>query len=210
MTRIKTGIIGIVICLLISGFVSPALALDGFTQSDRERLVRVEAIQTTFMQQMDKRFEELRSDMNVRFEQQRADMNARFEQQRADINTRFEQMDKRFEQMDKQFEELRSDMNARFEQQRADINARFEQVDKRFGQTADMFYALAAIFTTLFAAVFGFAWWDRRSILITARDEIEASTQSATHRYERLIEVLRSFAENVPELKVLMRQANLL
>ena len=58
-------------------------------------------------------------------------------------------------------------MNVRFEQQRADINARFEQVDKRFGQTADMFYALAAIFTTLFAAVFGFAWWDRRSILIT-------------------------------------------
>ena len=93
--------------------------------------------------------------MNVRFEQQRADMNARFEQQRADINTRFEQMDKRFE-------ELRSDMNARF-----------EQVDKRFGQTADMFYALAAIFTTLFAAVFGFAWWDRRSILITARAEVD-------------------------------------
>jgi len=94
MTRIKTGIIWVVNCLLISGFVSPALALDGFTQADRERLVRVEAIQTTFMQQVDKRL---------------------------------------------------------------------EQVDKRFGQTVDMFYALAAIFTTLFAAVFGFAWWDRRS-----------------------------------------------
>ena len=177
MTRIKTEIIGVVICLLISGFVSPALALDGFTQADRERLVRVEAIQTTFMQQVDKRFEELRSDMNARFEQQR------------------------------------TDMNARFEQQRSDINARFEQVDKRFGQTADMFYALAAIFTTLFAAVFGFAWWDRRSILITARNEVEASTQDirgTTLRSERLIEVLRSFAENVPNLMVLMRQANLL
>jgi TolA-binding protein len=184
MTRIKTGIIWVVNCLLISGFVSPALALDGFTQSDRERLVRVEAIQTTFMQQVDKRFEQ----MDKRFEELRSDMNARFEQQR-------------------------TDMNARFEQQRADINARFEQVDKRFGQTADMFYALAAIFTTLFAAVFGFAWWDRRSILITARDEVEASTQDirgATLRSERLIEVLRSFAENVPNLKVLMRQANLL
>jgi hypothetical protein len=137
MTRIKTGIIWVVNCLLISGFVSPALALDGFTQADRERLVRVEAIQTTFMQ----------------------------------------------------------------------------QVDKRFGQTADMFYALAAIFTTLFAAVFGFAWWDRRSILITARNEVEAITQDirgATLRSERLIEVLRSFAENIPNLKVLMRQANLL
>ena len=144
MIRIKTEIIGIVICLLISRFVSPALALDGFTQSDRERLVRVEAIQTTFMQQMDKRL---------------------------------------------------------------------EQVDKRFGQTADIFYALAAIFTTLFAAVFGFAWWDRRSILITARAEVEASTQDirgTALRSERLIEVLQSFAENVPNLKVLMRQANLL
>jgi TolA-binding protein len=184
MTRIKTGIIWVVNCLLISGFVSPALALDGFTQADRERLVRVEAIQTTFMQQVDKRFEQ----MDKRFEELRSDMNARFEQQR-------------------------TDMNARFEQQRADINARFEQVDKRFGQTADMFYALAAIFTTLFAAVFGFAWWDRRSILITARNEVEASTQDirgATLRSERLIEVLRSFAENVPNLKVLMRQANLL
>jgi len=144
MISIKTGIIWVVICLLISGFVSPALALDGFTQSDRERLVRVEAIQTTFMQQMDKRL---------------------------------------------------------------------EQVDKRFGQTADIFYALAAIFTTLFAAVFGFAWWDRRSILITARAEVEASTQDirgTALRSERLIEVLQSFAENVPNLKVLMRQANLL
>ena len=40
MTRIKTEIIGVVICLLISGFASPALALDGFTQADHERLVR--------------------------------------------------------------------------------------------------------------------------------------------------------------------------
>jgi hypothetical protein len=151
MISIKTGIIWVVICLLISGFVSPALALDGFTQSDRERLVRVEAIQTTFMQQMDKRLKQ--------------------------------------------------------------VDKRIELVDKRFGQTADIFYALAAIFTTLFAAVFGFAWWDRRSILITARAEVEASTQDirgTALRSERLIEVLQSFAENVPNLKVLMRQANLL
>ncbi|MFH0999193.1 MAG: hypothetical protein V1844_27425 [Pseudomonadota bacterium] len=170
MTSIKTGISGIVICLLISGFVLSAMAEDSFTQADRERLVRVEATQTIFMQQMDKRFEEQRTDMN------------------------------------KRFEELRSDMNARF-----------EQVDKRFGQTTDMFYALSAIFTTLFAAVFGFAWWDRRSILITARkaarEEVEDSIRGIrdnTHTVERLVEVLRGFAEKTPDLKELMRRANLL
>ena len=177
MTGMKTGIIGIVIYLLISVFVSPALAQDSFTQADRERLVRMEATLTIFMQQVDKRFE----------------------------------------QVDKRFEELRSDMNARFEEQRSDMNARFEQVDKRFGQTTDMFYALSAIFTTLFAAVFGFAWWDRRSILITARkaarEEVEESmrgVRDSTHTVERLVEVLRSFAEKTPDLKELMRRANLL
>ena len=177
MTSIKTGISGIVICLLICGFVLPALAEDSFTQADRERLVRVEATQTIFMQQMDKRFE----------------------------------------QVDKRFEEQRTDTNKRFEELRSDMNARFEQVDKRFGQTTDMFYALSAIFTTLFAAVFGFAWWDRRSIQITARkaarEEVEDSIRGirdSTHTVERLVEVLRGFAEKTPDLKELMRRANLL
>lgn len=48
----------------------------GFTQADRERLVRLEAILETFMKATDKRFEELRQDMNKRFEQ----IDRRFEQ----------------------------------------------------------------------------------------------------------------------------------
>ena len=55
-----------------------------FTQEDRERLVRLEATLKVFMQQVDKRFTELREDMNKRFEQ---------------VDKRFEQVDKRFEQM---------------------------------------------------------------------------------------------------------------
>lgn len=199
MTNIKMGINGIVIYLLISGCVLPALALDSFTQADRERLVHIGATQTVFMQQVDKRFEELRTDTNKRFEELRTDMNARFEQ-----------VDKRFEQVDKRFDEQRTDTNKRFEELRSDMNARFEQ-------TTNMFYVLSVIFTTLFAAVFSFAWWDRRSILITARktarEEVEESARGirdSTHTVERLVEVLRSFAEKTPDLKELMRRANLL
>ncbi len=56
----------------------------GFTQADRDRLIRMEAI----LEQHDKRFEQ--------------------------VDKRFEQVDKRFEQVDKRFEELRNDMNIRF------------------------------------------------------------------------------------------------
>jgi len=41
----------------------------GFTQKDRERLVRLEATLLVFMQQVDKRFVEFREDMNKRFEE---------------------------------------------------------------------------------------------------------------------------------------------
>ena len=127
MTNIKIGIIGTVIYLLISGCVLPALALDSFTQADRERLVRMETTQTVFMQQMDKRFEQV---------------DKRFEELRTDMNARFEQVDKRLEEQrsdtNKRFEELRTDMNKRFEELRTDMNARFEQ-------TTNMFYVLSVL-----------------------------------------------------------------
>ena len=181
MMRFNKKIIGAVVCLFHICSVLSAFGQDGFSQADRDRLTRLEAAQTVFMQQTDKRFDELRTDMN------------------------------------KRFEELRSDTNARFEELRADMNARFEQVDKRFEQTTDMFYSLAAIFTTLFAAVFGFAWWDRRSILITARKVAREETEERTrdirdgnYKVDRLIDVLRSLSEKMPDLKELMHRANLL
>ena len=205
MTNIKMGISGTVIYLLISGCVLPALALDSFTQADRERLVRMETTQTVFMQQMDKRLE---------------------------------QVDKRFEQVDKRFEELRTDMNARFEQTtnmfyvlsvifttlfaavfsfawwdrrlRTDMNARFEQ-------TTNMFYVLSVIFTTLFAAVFSFAWWDRRSVLITARkaakEVVEEKSQDIEKirlTVEQVVEVLRRHADKTPAFRDIMQRAHLL
>ena len=66
----------------------------GFTQEDRERLIRLEATLQTFMEQTNKRFEEMREDMNKRFEQLRDEMNKRFEQ----VDKRFEEVNKRFEE----------------------------------------------------------------------------------------------------------------
>ena len=199
MTNIKMGINGIVIYLLISGCVLPALALDSFTQADRERLVHIGATQTVFMQQVDKRFEELRTDTNKRFEELRTDMNARFEQ-----------VDKRFEQVDKRFDEQRTDTNKRFEELRSDMNARFEQ-------TTNMFYVLSVIFTTLFAAVFSFAWWDRRSVLVTARKTAEAVVEEKTQGFEKIrltgeqvVNVLRQHADKAPAFKAIMQRVHLL
>ncbi len=67
----------------------------GFTQEDRERLIRLEATLKTFMEQTNERFRELRQDMNKRFEQ----VDKRISELREDMNTRFEQINKMFEQL---------------------------------------------------------------------------------------------------------------
>ena len=67
-------------CILILLFLLPEIPCfggqTGFTQEDRERLVRLEATLKVFMEQVDKRFEqvdkrisELREDVNKRFEE---------------------------------------------------------------------------------------------------------------------------------------------
>ena len=187
MNRVITTLYVATGILLIAGAISFASAEDNFTQADRERLVRMEATLTVFMQQVDKRFE---------------------------------QVDKRLEQVDKRFDELRSDMNARFEQvdkRFEQVDKRFEQVDKRFEQMTNMFYTLSAIFTSLFVAVFGFAWWDRRTMLTSAkkaaREEVNMSTADIREEMvilKQFFEVMKKYAEKTPNLKELMSRAHLL
>ena len=119
----------------------------GFTQEDRERIIRLETTLTLFMEATDQRFIELRED----------------------INKRFEQVDKHIEQVDQRFIELREDMNIRFIELREDMNKRFEQADKRFEQMMNTLQLIAGIFTVLTLGVIGFAYWDRRTIIRKAK-----------------------------------------
>ncbi len=85
----------------------------GFTQEDRERIIRLETTLTLFMEATDQRFIELREDMN-----------------------------KRFEQVDQRFIELREDMNIRFIELREDMNNRFEQMMNTLQLIAGIFTVL--------------------------------------------------------------------
>ena len=69
--------------------------------------------------------------------------------------------------------------NRRFTEQRKDINQRFEQVML----TLQM---IAAVFTALFLAMLGYAWWDRRTIVRKAKeDTLEALAKTEESRKMR-------------------------
>ena len=159
----------------------------GFTQEDRERIIRLETTLTLFMEATDQRFIELRED----------------------INKRFEQVDKRIEQVDQRFIELREDMNIRFIELREDMNKRFEQADKRFEQMMNTLQLIAGIFTVLTLGVIGFAYWDRRTIIRKAKEEtLETLAGEAAPKEQATID--RAVAQAVQEIKKDQRLPDLL
>ena len=155
----------------------------GFTQEDRERLIRLETTLRVFMEQTNKRFEDLRNDMNKRFEQ----MDRRITELREDMNKRFEQVDKRFEQVDK----------------------RFEQINNELNRLVNIMVGIFAGQIALVVAVIGFAYWDRRTIIRKAReDTIEYLEREGKLR--KLVEALREKAKTDKELEAILKKYGLM
>ena len=98
------------------------------------------------------------------------------------------EMNSRFESVDKQFNVLRAEMNARF-----------ESIDKRFDQLFNFLYAIIGIFTVMTASVFGFAFWDRKTVV----DPIKKDNL-------KTLNVLREYAETQPKLREILKNAGLL
>ena len=183
---------------MLLAFSASVFASSGFTQKDRERLIRLEATLQTFMHQVDKRFEQIDKrfeQVDRRFEELRQDMNKRFEQ----VDRRFEQVDKRFELVDKRIEELRKDTNKRFEELRQDMNARFDQMNT---------YILITVtaFASLVAATIGFALWDRKTMIKQASREIVERME----KEGKVVNVLRELAKTDSRLAEILKMHGLL
>ena len=158
----------------------------GFTQEDRERMVRMEERSL----QMEKRLGELHADMNQRFEQMQVATDQRFEQMQVATDRRFGELR---EDMNQRFGELREDMNQRFGELRHDMNQRFEQVMLTL-------QIIAAVFTAFFLAMLGYAWWDRRTIIRKAReDTLETLERNAGAKEQALVE--QAAAESIRRIE---------
>ena len=159
----------------------------GFTQEDRERIIRLETTLNLFMEATDQRLEQV----DRRFIELREDMNNRSEQVDQRLLELREDMNKRFEQVDKRFVELREDMN------------------KRFEQLMNTLQLIAGIFTALTLGVIGFAYWDRRTIIRKAKEEtLETLAGEAAPKEEAIID--RAVAQSVQEIKKDHRLQNLI
>lgn len=94
---------------------------------------------------------------------------------------------------------LDAKIDNKFDGLRAEMNARFEAVDKRFDQLFNFLWAIIGIFTTMMISVFGFAFWDRKLSLAPLK-----------RQDEKILSVLRDYAEQQPKLREILKNAGLL
>ena len=158
----------------------------GFTQEDRERLIRLETTLKTFMEQVDNRFEQV---------------DKRISELREDMNNRFGQVDRRIS-------ELREDINDRFEQ----IDRRFEQINNELDRLVTIIVGVFGGQIALVGAVIAFAWWDRRTVIREAKKQTleELERDIKPERLRKVLNVLRDKAKTDRELREFLEKEGLL
>ena len=127
---------------------------------------------------------------------------------KATLKTFMEQVDKRFEQVDKRIAELREDMNERFKQ----VDKRFEQVNRELDRLTSIMLGIFGGQIALVAAVIGFAWWDRRTVIRKAKEETfeDMEREIRPEKFRQLLNALRERANTDKELAKILKQYGLL
>ena len=116
------------------------------------------------------------------------------EKKQAVFEERFKQIDRRFEDIDKRFGELREDMN------------------KRFDQLYTFLWIITGIFTAIMVGAFGFAYWDRRTIITEAKRQVydDMEKEFKPEKFRKVLSALRELAKNDKKVEEILRREGLL
>jgi archaellum component FlaC len=193
-----------------------------------ERLAKLEEGQRSIIVEMRTRFEAIEKRFEV-------------------IDQRFEVVYKRFEVIDQRFEAVLREMDKRFEAVEAkidavhkridavhkridavhkridDVDKRIDSVNKRMDQMNTYFLTMTGTFVSVVIAIIGFGVWDRKTILVKAKEETELLVKNyhdhhhkespafnAQEKYQQIIDIMKKLSENIPEMRSMMQTANLL
>ena len=103
-------------------------------------------------------------------------------------------------------------LEAEFREFKESTNKRFEDMNKRFDQLYTFLWIITGIFTAIMVGAFGFAYWDRRTIIAEAKrqtlEELEKDVKP--EKLRRLLNVVREYAKENEKLREILKKEGLL
>jgi hypothetical protein len=112
-----------------------------------------------------------------------------------------------------EIESLQKEMNLRFEEMNKHFEDRFDDINKRIDQTNTYIGWLMSLFGAMTLATFGFAIWDRRTMVRpfeTKVKVIESNYELEKTKLEKMLSSLRELAKTDSKLAEILKNQNLL
>ena len=100
-------------------------------------------------------------------------------------------------------------VDKRFEESQASMDKRFEEVHNRLNDLFTFLWILSGVFTAFTVAIFGFAWWDRRTIIKMASEDAAMRIEKEG-RVVDLVYALRELSQKDDSLREVLRKFRLL
>ena len=100
-------------------------------------------------------------------------------------------------------------VDKRFESFQASVDKRFEEVHNRLNDLFTFLWILSGVFTAFTVAIFGFAWWDRRTIIKMASEDAALRIEKEG-RVVDLVYALRELSQKDDNLRDVLRKFHLL
>ncbi len=171
--------------VLFYGTSSPA-ADAAPAASDESRLIRLETKVDAIIDLLNQRMDHL---------EQRMDR----------IEQRMDRLDQRMDRLEQSF---RADIDRLEESLRTDMNSQFERLNA-------LLIGLCSVFGLLVVALFGFVFWDRRSMLRPLESDMrrlegDLATKGSKTRLDATVNALRAWAQENQQLAAVLKRLNLM
>ena len=117
-------------------------------------------------------------------------------------------LNQRMDHLEQRVDRLEQSLDRRFQELRTDMNSQFERLNA-------LLIGLCSVFGLLVVALFGFVFWDRRSMLRPLESDMrrlegDLATKGSKTRLDATVNALRAWAQENQQLAAVLKRLNLM
>ena len=117
-------------------------------------------------------------------------------------------LNQRMDHLEQRVDRLEQSLDRRFQELRTDMNSQFERLNA-------LLIGLCSVFGLLVVALFGFVFWDRRSMLRPLESDMrrlegDLATKGSKTRLDATVNALRTWAQEHQQLAAVLKRLNLM
>jgi chaperonin cofactor prefoldin len=126
---------------------------------------------------------------------------------REDLSGRIDKVNDRIDKVNDRIDKLGQNLNSRIDKVREDLS---NQIDRVHGRIDNLWITMLGGFLGVMAFIGGLVFWDRKTFMRRAREEMRDEVSTDRNKLEAMIVAMRKIGEQFPEVREVLRSFGLL